>query len=273
MLFEQGITPSIVSKGNKILKLRVDEYDISFLDSYRYIKSSLAKCCKMYQLDMRKGFFPVRANRPLFYNACKIFFCSRHNPTPPLSPTFSASIPAFNWFVNENDSHQAVEEKRKWYLERKSSSWIFDKELALYCIDDSLIVTKLALKFSKEWIKIQEGMNRFFTPDKDAYFFPFSEFCTLSSFCFAMYKYFEGNGHTIKVIEDERGFTRVKVSYLEKKWVEKEYRDRNFSKNFKSQATHSKAPRIGRYVPDFVVYGNGGTIEEVGRVEKESWLG
>ena len=175
--------------------------------------------------------------------------------------------------MNENDSHRAVEEKRKWYLERKSSSWIFDKELALYCIDDSLIVTKLALKFSKEWIKIQEGMNRFFTPDKDAYFFPFSEFCTLSSFCFAMYKYFEGNGHTIKVIEDERGFTRVKVSYLEKKWVEKEYRDRNFSKNFKSQATHSKAPRIGRYVPDFVVYGNGGTIEEVGRVEKESWLG
>ena len=63
------MTPSIISKGNKILKLDIEEWNIAFLDSYKYIKASLAKCCKMYQIDMKKGFFPHLANREHYYNS------------------------------------------------------------------------------------------------------------------------------------------------------------------------------------------------------------
>jgi len=62
-LVNLNISPDILSRGNKILQLSIPSFNIAFKDSFRYMKASLSKCCKLYNIDMEKGTFPLRYNR------------------------------------------------------------------------------------------------------------------------------------------------------------------------------------------------------------------
>ena len=152
-LFNEGITPSVITKGNKILSMTVAELNIVFVDSIRYIKASLSKCCTLYNLNMKKGTFPVRANIIKFYT--------------------STTIPPFEWFINENDSTEAIKEKQLWYLERRKKLWVFKDEIAEYCTDDSFILCQIILKFTREWFNLQEGMANYFDVKLPSKFHPF----------------------------------------------------------------------------------------------------
>ena len=64
----------------------------------------------------------------------------------------------------------------------------------------------------------------------------------------------------IRCLQDERGHTYVKQSYLERVWVLERYNDFWKSRldkpeeQFRSQTTHSRAPKIGKICPDYIVY-------------------
>ena len=152
-------------KGQKILKLSIPEFGITFLDSYKYIKASLQKCAKMFSLDIGKGTFPLKSNIRKNYNL--------------------NSIPPFHVFINENDSEQAINEKRKFWLTRRKTPWNFRKEISLYCNLDCLVLIKICLRFCFEWIDMQRHMWDFFGKSGQdnpsfRYFFPFeNRFCTL----------------------------------------------------------------------------------------------
>ena len=153
-------------KGQKILKLSIPEFGITFLDSYKYIKASLQKCAKMFSLDIGKGHFPLKINTRASYKL--------------------NSIPPFHLFINENDSKEAVAEKKKFWLARKNSNWNFLEEIALYCNLDCLVLIKICLRFCYEWIGMQRHMWEFFEKSNEdsklsfKYFFPFeNRFCTL----------------------------------------------------------------------------------------------
>ena len=49
-------------------------------------------------------------------------------------------------------------------------------------------------------------------------------------------------------------FFRVKMSYLEKLWVRKVYKEYGCPNNFKSQTTDGKVSRLGRYLPDYYIH-------------------
>ena len=142
-LTSEDITPSVLSKGNKLLCISINEFNIQFIDSIRYIKASLAKCCKVFKLSEKKGTFPLKANHRDYYNKNGI-------------------VPQFHLFINENDSQNVIEEKKQWYQNRKQSLWNFKKEIAAYCTDDSLILCKIGIKFAKEWFDIQVFLICFF---------------------------------------------------------------------------------------------------------------
>ena len=173
-LIKIGITPDILCRGNKILKLYIPAFSILFLDSYRYIKTSLSKAAKTFGCSLMKGFFPVKI--------CSTSFRDRR------------TIPSLPSFINENDDEAMIEEKKKFWLERRKSEWVFLDELIRYGIDDSLILAQVCLRFCREWIISQQQMQKIFNIkikiEKDEngqalsvpYFFPFDDqFCTLGS--------------------------------------------------------------------------------------------
>ena len=106
---ERNMTPSIISRGNSLMNMSLPSLNINYNDTFLYIKSSLAKCCKLYDIPMMKGIFPVRANTPPYYETCK--------------------IPPFKLFVNENDEKKDMDEKKKWYEHRRKRPWIFKDEI------------------------------------------------------------------------------------------------------------------------------------------------
>ena len=109
-MFERGITPSVISRGNAAMSISLPEFNLHFLDSFLYIKTSLAKCCKLYNLKTCKGTFPLAANTDAFYE--------------------SRSMPPFNLFINDSDSKEVINEKRIWYYNRKRKPWIFKDEIS-----------------------------------------------------------------------------------------------------------------------------------------------
>ena len=111
-MIERKITPSVISRGNAIMSLSLDKLNISFGDTFLYIKTSLAKCCKLYDISMLKGTFPLSANNPDYYEA--------------------RTIPPFKYFINEGDSKIIIEEKKAWYQNKKRAKrWIFKDEISI----------------------------------------------------------------------------------------------------------------------------------------------
>ena len=110
-MIERKLTPSILSRGNGILNMAVNDLNINFNDTYLYIKASLAKCCKLYEIPMLKGTFPHQANRSDFFSCTK--------------------IPPFKLFVNEGDGKKDIEEKKKWYESRRKKPWLFKTEISI----------------------------------------------------------------------------------------------------------------------------------------------
>ena len=110
-MFERGITPSVISRGNMIMNMCIEEYNINFSDTFLYIKASLSKCCSLYNLTLKKGCFPLAANTETYYDEKKI---------PPLK-----------LFIGDGDSKKVIEEKTKWYNSRRKRPWIFKTEICM----------------------------------------------------------------------------------------------------------------------------------------------
>ena len=110
-MMERKMTPSVISRGNSIMSLSLNRLNIHFGDTFLYIKTSLAKCCKLYEIPLLKGTFPLAANLPEFYEA--------------------QTIPPFKFFINEGDDKKIIQEKKEWYQnKRRSKKWIFKDEIS-----------------------------------------------------------------------------------------------------------------------------------------------
>ena len=195
-LFNCGIAPNLVTKGLKLVKMAIPELGIQFLDSLQYMSGSLEYLAEYFKLPIRKGFLPYHMNRESSYNISKI---------PPLE-------------VFLEDCHN--KEKRKqienWYRSRKNDNYSFKTELQLYCRSDTEILLLLVTIFLKQWYVLQKKMMTYFVNKADseekkaelegAYFNPFgSSFCTLSSFTYALCRFYALNQHQICLVDDEKG--------------------------------------------------------------------
>ena len=96
-LIEEGITPRILTRGNKILVLTIPILNIRFLDSMLYCQSSLSKFASRYGLKELKGFVP-------------------HQMSGIQSLTLtSIGLPPFKYYSPCYDKIEARKQKKAWY--------------------------------------------------------------------------------------------------------------------------------------------------------------
>ena len=63
-LLLMGFTPLPLPQGQGILQLTVQEYGLTFIDSYKYYPQKLESLPKRFQLEDVKGYFPHVFNKP-----------------------------------------------------------------------------------------------------------------------------------------------------------------------------------------------------------------
>ena len=204
-MFECGISPTLVTKGLKIIKLGIVEFNNSFLDSMQYMSGSLAYLAKYFRLPIQKGIFPHSLNS----------FDNFH-----LGP----EMPPLEKFLENCYAKEEREAIENWYQERKKRPYNVIEELAIYCRADTEILLLLMSSFLKQWYIIQADMREYFINKtdceerrlelKDVYFHPFGpNFCTLSSFVYALYRWYELNTYHICLLDDERGIRTIGILF------------------------------------------------------------
>ena len=243
-----GLTPSIVPRGNKILSMSIPPLNINFLDSMRYCPGSLDAIGRRYNLEQSKGFFPHKFNLPDNYN-------------------YSGPCPDAKWFYNESDTptQQKVKQKFVQDLHATCYEWNFKTEIGIYCSQDTLILCRSMLSFLREWVNIQTILKGFLTENTKAdkevktangnglpYLHPFTQpFITFSAFIYGAYMLYEGKNYDIRALKDEKGFTNVKTSKSEMEFVLWHFNRMDCPEDFQSCYTSAKPANLGGIIPDF----------------------
>ena len=111
-MIEQGITPKILTRGNKLLLLSIPSLNIRFLDSMLYCQSSLSAFAARYRIKEKKGYFPhaLSGMESLQIN--------------------QKGLPDFKYFSPCYDKKEMREQKRWWYDNvDKDYEWNYQTEL------------------------------------------------------------------------------------------------------------------------------------------------
>ena len=214
-MYQNLISPTIVTKGCKILKLAINDFGLNFLDSIQYMPGSLEYLATYFRLPVKKGLFAHSLNKPCFYNLGNFFiiraflikFISNFLKGP--------KMPSLNYFLQDQppEKHEEIED---WYNERKLKPYFMKTELAIYCNLDTEILLLLMTNFLNQWSIIQREMRSYFIEKeksaerknelKDVFFHPFSSsFCTLSGFVYSLFRWYELNTYHISLVDDEKG--------------------------------------------------------------------
>ena len=142
MILTMGHTPRILPQGQGILQLTVPEFNITFLDTFKFFPQKLETLPKRFQLDEFKGFFSHTSNIPANWGIL------RRHPFP------------LEAYYNERDSDHVKQEKAKWWTEIKSVEpfFSFNHECVLYCEKDVSVLLKSSLKFILQTFQFGEEM-------------------------------------------------------------------------------------------------------------------
>ena len=173
-LILMGIRPQILPQGQGILQLVIKEYNILFLDTYKFFPQSLASLPKRFNLEESKGYFPHPFNRPENFNLVR------------------KSLPPLQDYQSERDSDEVRKAKEKWWTEVKSMEpeFSFNYDIVKYCIDDVILLMAACTRFIHQSMDFggeliaRFGQSPAFKEGLcQPYFHPFNHgICTLGSF-------------------------------------------------------------------------------------------
>ena len=146
-LLKLRIQPQILPQGNGILQLVIKEFNILFLDSYKFFPQSLSSLSKRFDLKSTvKGYFPHTFNRPENWGLI------RKKP-PPMEE-----------YLSQRDSEDVRKAKITWWLEDKSKQpeYNFNHDIVKYCIDDVNLFMTACTRFIQQSMDFgQELIQRF----------------------------------------------------------------------------------------------------------------
>ena len=134
-IYEQGLIPNIICRGNKILSLSVKGFNIKMIDSLNFLKCRLKDMPKtlgiMGESGTIKGDFP--------YLILKEELLGRVFDThPPIS---------YYDLKGKNEAEKNI--FMTWYLQNRRKPFDFNKQLLEYCEQDVVILNKCMLLFQK----------------------------------------------------------------------------------------------------------------------------
>jgi hypothetical protein len=123
---ENGVIPKVIYRGPRILSLRFPALKISSADPYCFFLCSLKNAAKMFNLDLRKGYYP--------------HFCD-------INMDYKNLIPPPECFGVQDMKEYDLKEFYAWYNSRKQTPYKLREERILYCIDDVKILQASYSKF------------------------------------------------------------------------------------------------------------------------------
>ena len=244
--YHLGIEPKLLSRGQKVMSVTFEKFNIRFLDFMLYKQGSLANLAKRAEIPMEKIDFPYEFNQRENYN-------------------YSGDIPGNEHFGKllensdvKNSRNRELEKRR-----RNGYVWTFKDEIRRYVMSDVEILTKLGTSFAKECFEFQRLCTRKFkTTDYDEFIkekdifllHPYAApFLTISSYVFGTWKFHQLVHAPLYAINDEKGLKTINTSKGEREWVN--YIVWSFSNKFdiESVYTSDKAPKIGNVRPDLFI--------------------
>lgn len=235
-------------------------YRIRFVDSYRYIKSSLDEFTKRFpQLPLfspaaaeneeeekkGKGVFPYKMNHPDFYD-------------------YDGELPPKEMFLDRFSSQAAERKyeqmKREW---EPGKRWNLREQLHEYLVQDIRVLRGGCLSFLKEIFEFQaevindevqkrtdKAFRHWGSEEANSFFSPFTHpHFTISAFVHTLFIYHGLSQHEICLISNQRGAR--KTSRLELEWISYQQHVRP---HLKIRAAHTHAAGQyyfrSRYFPD-----------------------
>ena len=128
--------PKIFFDGRSPIKITLGR-KVNINDSFKFLQAPLSKLPGMFNLPVKKGFFPHGFNLPENQD-----YCGR--------------IPPASFFETKFMTEKKYEEFEEWYLDwgekylaDEISDWNFQEELLDYCSDDVTVLRLAWLSFSK----------------------------------------------------------------------------------------------------------------------------
>lgn len=119
--------PRVLANGTKTLSISFRKLKI--IDSYSFLPMALDKFSKTFNLnELKKGFFPHKANKPEFFNYD--------------GPYFDKEYYGSEFFSNEKKL-----EFDNWYSTVQNNHFNFKKEIEDYCWSDVQLLTEGCLAF------------------------------------------------------------------------------------------------------------------------------
>ncbi|XP_054622457.1 uncharacterized protein LOC129182178 [Dunckerocampus dactyliophorus] len=132
----QGLSPSVIAQGSKIILILDNDFQLKFIDSFSFIPIPLRDFSKALgcKTQLKKGYFPHR-----FTDLSKNGYRGSYPPAEMYSP--------------DEMSPKQREDFLNWYQTVKDQEFDYDAELVSYCENDVEILAEGASNFRNEFIK------------------------------------------------------------------------------------------------------------------------
>ncbi|XP_035239706.1 uncharacterized protein LOC118208867 isoform X1 [Anguilla anguilla] len=131
-LIKQGVTPSIIAQGSKLLCITDDAFEQRYIDSLSFLTMKLSAMPSALGFEnVKKGYFPH------FWNTV-----ANQNYTGPYPPPL--------YYGSNTMSEKERSEFMQWYATVSGRVFDFRKEMSEYCINDVVILREGCLRFRRE---------------------------------------------------------------------------------------------------------------------------
>ena len=212
---ENGVIPTVICKGLKLLEIRANYADLRFIDSFNFLPMALSKLPDAFGLDCgNKGYFPHFFNRPENAN-------------------YADAYPEPKYYGVSQMSTDQREKFYIWYKKQEGKKFDFKQQMSEYCQQDVVILKESCMAYRR--LMCQEtGAD------------PFS-YVTLASVCNAVYRVRYMPLKTIARVPPS-GYINAKYSDEGYEWVE--YLRRFGNVPNMQHAVNGGEVQIGRYLVD-----------------------
>jgi hypothetical protein len=210
----------VIKRGNQLLDIQYPALDMNARDTLNFVATSLSsfpKAVGLNDLEVQKGDFPHRSNRP--ENWDKVI------PFPDVDQYFVEKL-----IKTKRD------EFTRWHTEEKErcgGMFDFRAQMVKYCSNDVTVLRKCTLKFREDFITLT-GTDPF-------------ESVTIASACHKYYRFAMMKPQTLAVISGHGYQANRRTSHEATEWLEWE----NMSANGRIQhGRNGKEEKMGSYFVD-----------------------
>ena len=177
---DHGIYVKTLIVNQNILELKLEVYNLRFLNLQNFFKIPLNDLIEQFDLKLKKLYFPEILNNRSNYSLL----------------TLAPGDFPINFFLNFNDSLKEKENKKIFLQQNKEiiEEWHFQKKLLEYSLYQTNLIMLSSLKFCSKAIEFQKVVIASLLKKGiaiESLTLPFARnFCTISSYIYNIFKFF-----------------------------------------------------------------------------------